>query len=311
MQKRPCLTSEVGSLRVLEPVCALLEGHGHLLLPERASQHGAMSLTERRLVDVEFVGVDRSLHDVLAQAVGAGDQDDVAKAGFRIEREDHAARADVGADHLHHADRQPDLEVIESVVDAIDDAAVGEQRGEALTAGLEQVVGAGDVEVGLVLAGEARGRQILGGRGAAHGDGDIGSVLLFERLVGGCDALAHRLRAGGGVDDPAGLGGVLREQREVGDVEVVQQRAQRRPGVGRLQGFVIGLRGQREAVGNADALRTEFVIHLAERGVLSADQRDVVIADALEPAKISRIVHHGCVPRLPSRDQNPCAPGSR
>ena len=90
-------------------------------------------------MDVELVGIDLALHDVLAEAVGAGDEHDVAKAGFGVEREDHAARREVGAHHLHHADRQRDLEMVEAVVDAIDDGAVGEDRGEAAAAGLEQV----------------------------------------------------------------------------------------------------------------------------------------------------------------------------
>ena len=77
---------------------------------------------------------------------------------FGVEREDHAASGAVGAHHLHHSDGQADLEMIEAVVDAIDDRPVGEERGEALSAGLDDVVGAADVEIALVLPGEARRR---------------------------------------------------------------------------------------------------------------------------------------------------------
>ncbi len=66
-------------------------GQPHLLLPQRASQHRAMTLLKGRLMHEELVRIDGALHDVLAQTVGAGDEDDVAKTGFGIECEDHAA----------------------------------------------------------------------------------------------------------------------------------------------------------------------------------------------------------------------------
>ena len=58
--------------------------HAHLLAPERPAQDDAMALPEGRLVDVELVGIDRALHDILAQPVDAGDEHDVAEAGFGI-----------------------------------------------------------------------------------------------------------------------------------------------------------------------------------------------------------------------------------
>ena len=116
------------------------------LLPSERRQHRAMALPEGRLVDVELVGIDLALHDVLAQPVGAGDEHHVAKARLGVEGEDHAAGCQVGAHHLHHADRQSDLEMVEAVVDAVDDGAVGEHRGEAAPARLEQVAGAADVQ---------------------------------------------------------------------------------------------------------------------------------------------------------------------
>ena len=69
-----------------------------------------------------------------------------------------------------HADRERDLEVVEALVDAVGDGAVGEQRGEAAPDRVEQHGLAADVQEGLVLAGEAGGRQILGGGRAAHRD---------------------------------------------------------------------------------------------------------------------------------------------
>ena len=225
-----------------------------LLLPQRAAQHRAMTLPEGRLVDVELVGIDLALHDILAEAVGAGDEHHVAEAGLGVEREDDAARGQVGAHHLHHADRQADLEMVEAVVDAIDDGAVGEQRGEAAPAGLEHVVGAADVQKAFMLTGEAGGRQVLGGRRAAHRDRDVVAVLGFEfgdkpRAT----ALAQALGAGGGVDDAARLLRALREQRDVGDVEVVEQRMQPRPRIGCRQRIAVGIGREGEAVRHAHA----------------------------------------------------------
>ena len=62
------------------------------LRAQDAAQHGAMALPEGRLVDIELVGIDAALDDVLAEPVGAGDEHHVAKAGLGVEREDHAAR---------------------------------------------------------------------------------------------------------------------------------------------------------------------------------------------------------------------------
>jgi hypothetical protein len=59
--------------------------------------------------------------------------------------------------------------MVEPVVEAVDDGPIGEDRGKAPTAGLEQVRFAPDVEIALVLTGEARTGQVFGGRGAADG----------------------------------------------------------------------------------------------------------------------------------------------
>ena len=76
-----------------------------------------------------------------------------------------------------HADRERHLEVVEALVDAVGDGAVGEQRGVAAPHRVEQHRLAADVQEGLVLAGEAGGRQILGGRGTAHRDRQVVAVF--------------------------------------------------------------------------------------------------------------------------------------
>ena len=68
------------------------EDEAHILGPERAAQHRAMALAEGRFVDVKLVGIDLALDDVFAETIRSGDEDDVAEAGFGVERKDHAAR---------------------------------------------------------------------------------------------------------------------------------------------------------------------------------------------------------------------------
>ena len=53
--------------------------------------------------------------------------------------------------------------MVEPLVDAVVNRAVGEETGETTTARLEQTFGSLDVEIGVLLTGEARLRQILGG----------------------------------------------------------------------------------------------------------------------------------------------------
>ena len=232
---------------------ALGQAQCELLLAERAAQHSAMALQEGRLVDVELIGVDLALHDVLAEPVGAGDEHHVAEAGLGVESEDHAARSHIGAHHLHHADRQRDLEMVEAVVDAIDDAAVGEQRGEAESAGLEQILRATDVQIALVLAGEAGGRQVLGRRRTAHGNSDIGAILGLKLAIGIDDGLAQGIGPGGAIDDVTRLFRPFGQGRDVGDVESVQQCVQSGPSICLGECVAIGGGGQGKSVGNKHA----------------------------------------------------------
>ena len=65
------------------------------------------------------------------------------------------------------------LQVVEALGLAVADRAIGEERGEAAPAGVEQRRLAADVEEGLLLAGEARVGQVLGRGAGTHGDGGV------------------------------------------------------------------------------------------------------------------------------------------
>ena len=197
--------------------------HSYLLGPEPAAQHTAEALRERRLVNVELVGIDLALDDGFAEAVTAGDEDHVAESEFGVEREDDAAGSNVRAHHLHHGDRKEDLEVIEPVVDAVGDRAVGENRGKAAPAGLEQVLRPPHIEEAFMLARETRGRQILRRRRTPHGDRDPGPGLPFKLAIRFHDLLAERCRVRRPVDDFAGLGGDGRKPLDLALVETVEK----------------------------------------------------------------------------------------
>ena len=60
--------------------------------------------------------------------------------------------------------------VREALVHAVGDGAVVVERGEHVADRVEHVVGAADVEEGLLLAGEGRFRQVFGRGRGAHGE---------------------------------------------------------------------------------------------------------------------------------------------
>ena len=273
------------------PLLALDEDHLDCLVADEAAQHGTVALLEGGLEDVVLVGVDGALDDVLAEAVGAGDEDDVPEAGLGVEREHDARRGEVRAHHLHDADRQCHVEVVESLVNAVVDGTVGEEAREAAPAGVEEALVPVDVEVGVLLAGEARRRQVLGRRRRPHRQAHLVPVLLLELAVGGDDLVGEVLGQPGAVDD---LPGALAAAREVGDVlgvELVDRLVERRKRPGFLQHVAVALGRDGEAVGDADALVGQFLVHLAEGGILATDDGHVLNPDLLEKADVFEAGH--------------------
>ncbi|MEY9522475.1 hypothetical protein ABIF70_003616 [Bradyrhizobium japonicum] len=202
---------------------ALAVDHADLLGSEPAPQHPAISLAERGLVDVEFIWIDLALHDGFAETVAAGDKDHVTKAGFGIEREDDTAGRQIGVDHFHHGDRKRDLEMIEAVVDAIGNRAIGENGGKAAPASFEQVFGPAHIKKAFVLACKTRRRQVLGGRRAPYGDGNAGPGLAFKLPIGFYGLLAQQRRVHRLVYDLAGLSGLAREVLDLALVDPIEK----------------------------------------------------------------------------------------
>ena len=206
--------------------------HLQLLFATRTAQHTAEALAIGGLVNIPLVGVHLALHHVLAQAVGAGDEDHVLEAGLGVQREDHTAGSLVTADHAHYADRQQNLEMIKATVHAIRNGAVGENGREAAPAGIEHGVTAADVQIAVVLAGETGSRQVLGGGGTAHGHGDAFARFFLEITIGGHDLLLQIVIGGRLIDDFAALLCDFAEGFDVGLVQAVQNGMQLGPCAG-------------------------------------------------------------------------------
>ncbi len=191
-----------------------------------------------------------------------------------------------------------DLEMIKAVVDAIGDRAVGEDRRKAPAARFEQRIGAAHIEEAFVLAGKTGIGQVFRRRRAAHRDGNLAAIVIGKLAVGLADQGAQIVLGRRRVNDAARLRGAFLQQIDVGLVEPVQKIVKLVPGVRRGQRVAIGLGGEREAVRHPDALRRENRIKLAERGVLAADQSNIVQPGISEPAHIvqlrqARVRHWG------------------
>ena len=141
------------------------------LIADNPAKHRRATGQQGRLVDVELIGVHRTLHHAFAEAVSRGDEDHLIEAGLGVNGEHDAGGAPVTADHLLDAGGECHLAVIEALVHPIGDRAVVEQRGEHLSDGEQHIVQPLDIQEGLLLPGKGGVRQVFGGcRGAyRHG----------------------------------------------------------------------------------------------------------------------------------------------
>jgi hypothetical protein len=263
-------------------------GVDHLgrLLPHPALEHRGAALAQRRLVDVELVGVDRTLDHALAEAVGRGDEDRVGEPGLGVHGEHHPGGTDVGAHHPLHAGGQRDRLVLEAVVDAVGDRPVVVERGEHLADRSQHRVDAPDVEEGLLLAGEGRVGEVLGRCAGPDGERHLRPRLLDQLVVGLADVrlevVRERLLDHRGPDLLAHLG----EPAYVVGVEVPQQLLDPVGQARVTDERLVGRRRGGEAVRHLHAEVGEVGDHLAQRGVLAADLLEVVHAEVAEPAHV-------------------------
>ena len=135
-----------------------------------------------------------------------------------------------------------------------------------------------------MLAGEARGRQILGRRGTADRNRDIGAVFLFELSIGRRDRFGQSRGAGRRIDDLAGCSGGFGQQLHLALVETVKQAVELLQGLRAGEGIAISLRRQGEAVRHLDVAFRQGAIELAQRCRLAAHGRNIAEPNIAEPA---------------------------
>ena len=140
-------------------------------------------------VDDEVVGVDGAGHHGVAEAGRGVEHGLPPPTGHRVGREQDARR--FGVHHPLHDHGQRDPGAVDALRGAVGDRPVGPQRRPAAMHGVEHVVDAGDVEVGVLLSGEARAGQVLRGGRRSHRDATVGAGL--QACVGIPHGVGHRL----------------------------------------------------------------------------------------------------------------------
>src|SRR6516164_1175285 len=119
--------------------------------------------------------------------------------------------------------------MVEAVVYAIDDGAVGEDRRKALPARFDHRGLAAHVQKALVLAGKARIRKVFRGRRAANRDGHASAALALEASIAIRNFLGQPRIAGCLVDKlPSGCC-TLGEERDIVVIKIRQELAQSLP----------------------------------------------------------------------------------
>ena len=251
------------------------------LAAQVAAQDCRATGLQRLLVDIEFVRVDRALHDGFTQAVGTGDEHHVAETRFGIEGEHHAGGAGFRADHALHAGGQGDQLVVEALVHAVGDGTVVEQRGEDFLGGADDVVDTADVEEGLLLAGEGGVRQVFGGSRGAHGHGHV-VVALGHFGEGRTDFRIQPRREFGFHHPLADLRAGLGQGVDVVHIQGVERRMDAVVQATLLEKVAVRLGRSGKAARHRHAGTGEVADHLAEGCVLAPHMLHIMDAELIE-----------------------------
>ncbi len=152
-----------------------------LLVPDDHDLFGGdLLLDDLAVLDHVVVRGDGARDHGLAQAPGGLDDLHVL-AGGRV-RGEHDSRA-VRVHHLLHDHGDVHVLVGELLLHPVVDGPGAVERRPAVLDRLQQIVHAPDVQVGLLLAGEAGFRQVFGRRTGPGRDVDLAAFPLAHRLV--------------------------------------------------------------------------------------------------------------------------------
>ncbi|GAA3207107.1 hypothetical protein GCM10020256_02560 [Streptomyces thermocoprophilus] len=232
--------------------------HGALLRADRPADDAAVA-------DGEDVRPDQTGDQGLAEPVRGLHGGRPAVAGDRIRGEQHTRGP--REDHPLHDHAHVHGTVVDAVPQAVGDGPVAEERGPAPADVPQHLVRADDVQVRVLLAGEGRRRQVLGGGAGPYGEGGpVGEP--GECAVHG---LGDLVRDGRVLDGPADARAENAESFPVVGAGV-RQLLQQIPDGGRARdGAPVRVRGDAEAVRHADAVDPRERAQLCS---LAADVRD-------------------------------------
>ncbi len=234
-------------------------------------------------MNVEFVGINRTLHHGFTQAIRGGDKHHVVKTGFGIDGEHHARCAGIGTHHALDAGGQRHFTVREALVYAIGNGAVVVERCKHVFDRDLDVIQAMNVEEGFLLAGKRGIRQVFGCCRGTHRNRDFGAGIGNHLGIG----VSHFMLEFGrewGIDDPlTNLRADFGQGGHVVDVQCFQRVFDPLRQTFVLQEITVSLCGCRKATGNAYAGTGQLADHLAERGVFAANLLNVGHAQLFEP----------------------------
>jgi len=125
---RNCLDAFVGIVTV---------NHLDFLASLEPAQDRAITFFIGRFMDEKLIGINRTLHDRLAQAIGAGNKNNVTETRFGIQGKHDATGCQIGAHHFHDRDRQSHFEMIEVPINTVMDGAIVEKTGKTQAAGFD------------------------------------------------------------------------------------------------------------------------------------------------------------------------------
>ncbi len=281
---------------------ALAVDHPLLLAPDGLPDQGPETLPQRVLVHIELVRHHLALDDGLAQPVARGNQHHAAVAGLGVQREEDPRCRAVAAHHLLHAHAEGHVMMIEPHARAVADRARGEERREAALDRIEQRALPAHVQVGVLLSGEARSRQVLGRRRRADRHVRLRrSGLLRERRIGRDRFVRDLVGQVRGADQLADLRAPVDQALDVAFADAGEELADATVEARRRDEVPVGVRGDRKPVRYAHAERHELPDHLSERCDLAADESDVGKADFGKPPHEA----HGNASPVPSYARMP------
>jgi hypothetical protein len=136
----PVLRRDVDGFHGLARATAVVVDHARGLGAQRLGQNRRATGEEIGLVEIDLVGIHRALDDGLAKPVGRVDEHDLIEAGFGVEREHHARRAGVAANHALHAGGERDVRMRIALVDAVGDRTVVVERCEYLSYRMKNIL---------------------------------------------------------------------------------------------------------------------------------------------------------------------------